>query len=47
MSKGGRQVRRASEITARLADCPGPESVRVRAMADLRPLVDGRADLEG
>ncbi|KAB2378140.1 YciI family protein [Actinomadura montaniterrae] len=37
---------RASEIAARLADCPGPADVRARAFADLRPLVDGRADLE-
>lgn len=37
---------RASEITARLAQCPAPAGARSRAVADLRPLVDGRADLE-
>ncbi len=29
---------RATEIAARLADCPAPEHVRARAMADVRPL---------
>ncbi len=37
---------RASEIAARLARCPVPEAARARAYADLRPIVDGRADLE-
>ena len=37
---------RASEITARLARCPAPPGAEARAVADLRPLVDGRADLE-
>jgi len=37
---------RASQIAARLAQCPGPEGARERAYADLRPIVDGRADLE-
>jgi len=37
---------RATEITARLASCPGPESVRARAYADLRPLAESRAELD-
>lgn len=37
---------RASQIAARLARCPGPEAVRARAYTDLRPIVEGRADLE-
>ena len=37
---------RATEITARLADCPGPESVRARAYADVRPIADSRAELD-
>ncbi|WUI03330.1 YciI family protein [Spirillospora sp. NBC_00431] len=38
---------RASRITARLSECPAPEGARSGAYADLRPIVDGRADLEG
>ncbi|MFI0369724.1 YciI family protein [Actinomadura sp. 1N219] len=38
---------RASEITARLSECPAPAAAQGSAYADLRPLVDGRADLEG
>jgi hypothetical protein len=37
---------RASEIAARLSRCPAPEGAQADAYADLRPLVDGRADLE-
>ncbi|MEU8801864.1 YciI family protein [Spirillospora sp. NPDC048819] len=37
---------RASEITARLAGCPAPAGAEGTAIADLRPIVDGRADLE-
>lgn len=37
---------RASQIAARLARCPGPEAVRERAYTELRPILDGRADLE-
>jgi hypothetical protein len=37
---------RATEIAARLADCPGPESVRARAYADVRPIADSRAELD-
>ncbi|MFI0481319.1 YciI family protein [Actinomadura sp. 9N215] len=38
---------RASEITARLGECPAPAGAQGSAYADLRPIVDGRADLEG
>ncbi|WP_243719201.1 YciI family protein [Actinomadura sp. KC06] len=38
---------RASEITARLGECPVPAGAQGSAYADLRPIVDGRADLEG
>jgi hypothetical protein len=37
---------RATEIAARLAECPGPESVRATAYADIRPVAESRADLE-
>ena len=37
---------RASEITARLMECPAPAGAQDTAFADLRPLVDSRADLE-
>jgi len=36
---------RATEIAARLAACPGPADVAARAVADVRPLAEGRADL--
>ena len=29
---------RATEIAARLSDCPGPDEVRARAYADVRPI---------
>ena len=35
----------ATRIAARLAGCPGPPDVAARAVADVRPLVDSRADL--
>lgn len=38
---------RATEITARLATCPGPEHVRTRAFADVRPIDEHQADYEG
>ncbi len=38
---------RATEIAARLALCPAPEHVRVRAIADVRPIDDHRPDFEG
>jgi hypothetical protein len=38
---------RATEIAARLAEVPGPNAVRERAYADVRPIVESRAELEG
>jgi hypothetical protein len=38
---------RATEIAARLTGCPGPEAVRARAYADVRPVADSRDELEG
>ena len=38
---------RATEIAARLAACPGPEHVRARAFADVRPIDEHQADYEG
>lgn len=37
---------RATEIAGRLASCPAPPEVAATAVADVRPLVDSRADLE-
>jgi len=37
---------RATEIAARLSNCPGPDHVRERAYVDVRPVADSRADLE-
>jgi hypothetical protein len=37
---------RATEIAARLAACPAPEAVRARAVADIRPIAESRAELE-
>jgi hypothetical protein len=37
---------RATEIAARLADCPAPAEVAANAVADVRPIADSRADLE-
>jgi hypothetical protein len=37
---------RATEIAARLAACPAPDDVAASAVADVRPVVDSRADLE-
>jgi hypothetical protein len=37
---------RATAIAGRLASCPGPEEVRAAAVADVRPIVEGRAELE-
>lgn len=36
---------RATEIAAKLADTPGPEAVRARAYADIRPVMDGVEEL--
>lgn len=38
---------RATEIAARLATCPGPEHVRTRAYADVRPIDEHMPDFEG
>ena len=37
---------RATEIAARLANCPAPESVRATAFADVRPIADSREELD-
>jgi hypothetical protein len=37
---------RATEIAARLADTPGPDQVRARAFADVRPVAQSRDELE-
>lgn len=38
---------RATEIAARLNDTPAPEATRAAAYADVRPVVEGREELEG
>src|SRR5580693_8998951 len=38
---------RATEIASRLASCPGPAHVRVRAYADVRPIDEHQPDFEG
>jgi len=38
---------RATEVAARLAGCPAPPHLAVRAYADVRPLADSRFDLDG
>lgn len=35
---------RATEIAARLSDCPAPEQLRGRAFADVRPIDEHRPD---
>jgi hypothetical protein len=37
---------RATELAARLANCPAPAEVAATAVADVRPIADSRADLE-
>ena len=37
---------RATQIAARLTETPGPEHLRARAYADVRPLADSRDELE-
>jgi hypothetical protein len=37
---------RATEIAARLSDCPAPEQVRARAYADVRPIDEHLSDPE-
>jgi hypothetical protein len=36
---------RATEIAAKLATIPGPESVQARAYADVRPIIESRVEL--
>jgi hypothetical protein len=38
---------RATEIAARLTACPGPDHVRARAYADVRPIDEHQPDFEG
>jgi hypothetical protein len=38
---------RATEIAARLTGCPGPERIRARAYADVRPVDEHQPDFEG
>jgi hypothetical protein len=38
---------RATEIASRFANCPGPEHVRARAYADVRPIDEHQPDFEG
>lgn len=38
---------RATEIAGRLFKCPGPEHVRARAFADVRPIDEHQPDFEG
>lgn len=37
---------RATEIAARLSECPAPDFVAEGAVADVRPIVDSRNDLD-
>ena len=37
---------RATEIAARLTQCPGPAEAAAGAVADVRPIAESRADLE-
>jgi hypothetical protein len=37
---------RATEIAARLGECPAPPQVAARAYADVRPIADSRTHLE-
>ena len=38
---------RATEIAAQLTSCPGPERIRARAYADVRPVDEHQPDFEG
>jgi hypothetical protein len=38
---------RATEIASRLAACPGPDEIRARAYADVRPIEEHQPDFEG
>jgi hypothetical protein len=37
---------RATELAARLKNCPGPEGVINRAYVDVRPIMESRDELE-
>jgi hypothetical protein len=37
---------RATQIAAKLAETPGPEHVRARAVVDVRPIAESRHELE-
>ncbi len=37
---------RATQIAARLAETPGPEHVRARAVVDVRPIAESRDELD-
>jgi hypothetical protein len=37
---------RATEVAAKLTNCPGPEDVRDRAFVDVRPVAESRSELE-
>jgi hypothetical protein len=37
---------RATEIAARLTTCPGPDGAGDRAVVDVRPIADSRAELD-
>jgi hypothetical protein len=38
---------RATDIASRLANCPGPDHVRARAYADVRPIDEHQPEFEG
>jgi hypothetical protein len=38
---------RATEIASRLTGCPGPEHLRARAFADVRPIDEHQPDFDG
>lgn len=38
---------RATELASRLVNCPGPEHLRARAYADVRPVAEHQPDFEG
>ncbi|WP_344950354.1 YciI family protein [Sphaerisporangium flaviroseum] len=37
---------RATEIAARLGDCPAPDHVAARAYADIRPIAESHAEMD-
>ncbi len=38
---------RATQLASRLTECPGPAEVRQRALVDVRPVAESRAELDG